>query len=69
MIQEIPPYRLPSWASLGSGTWSRTKDIVTIVTPLLVAGSIVLACSATSAPTAGSTPPLLPVTPGGSACR
>jgi len=43
MIQEIPPYRLPSWASLGSGTWSRTKDIVTIVTPLLVAGSIVLA--------------------------
>jgi ferrous iron transport protein B len=43
MIQEIPPYRLPSWASLGSGTWSRTKDIVTIVTPLLVAGSVVLA--------------------------
>ncbi len=43
MIQEIPPYRLPDWPSLWTGTWSRTKDIVTIVTPLLVAGSIVLA--------------------------
>jgi ferrous iron transport protein B len=43
MVQEIPPYRLPDWPSLWTGTWSRTKDIVTIVTPLLVAGSIVLA--------------------------
>jgi ferrous iron transport protein B len=43
MIQEIPPYALPSWHSLLRNTWDRTSDIVTIVTPLLVAGSVVLA--------------------------
>ena len=43
MIQEIPPYALPSWANLLRSTWARTSDIVTIVTPLLIAGSIVLA--------------------------
>jgi ferrous iron transport protein B len=43
LIQEIPPFRLPTWGALGRDTWDRTRDIVTIVTPLLVAGSVVLA--------------------------
>lgn len=43
MIQEIPPYALPRWRSVLSATWQRTRDIVTIVTPLLVAGSVLLA--------------------------
>lgn len=43
MIQVIPPYALPSWSEVWSKTWERTEDIVTIVTPLLVIGSVVLA--------------------------
>ena len=43
LIQEIPPYALPNWRGLLGKTWERTSDIVTIVTPLLVAGSVVLA--------------------------
>jgi len=43
MIQEIPPYALPSLHALLANTWERSRDIVTIVLPLLVAGSIVLA--------------------------
>lgn len=43
LIQEIPPYALPAWGPLWRDTWERTRDIVTIVTPLLVAGSVVLA--------------------------
>ena len=43
MIQQIPPYALPSGRALLAGTWERSRDIVTIVLPLLVAGSIVLA--------------------------
>ncbi|QKS29280.1 MAG: Fe(2+) transporter FeoB [Accumulibacter sp.] len=43
LIQEIPPYALPRWRPLLSRTWERCRDIVTIVTPLLVAGSILLA--------------------------
>jgi ferrous iron transport protein B len=42
-VQEIPPYALPAWRALVSETWERTRDILTIVTPLLVAGSVVLA--------------------------
>ncbi len=42
-VQEIPPYALPSWRSLLANTWARTSDILTIVTPLLVGGSVVLA--------------------------
>ena len=42
-IQEIPPYAAPRWRALGRETWLRTRDILTIVTPLLVAGSVVLA--------------------------
>jgi ferrous iron transport protein B len=42
-IQEIPPYGVPRLRPLLAETWSRTRDILTIVTPLLVGGSIVLA--------------------------
>ncbi|MDQ1341861.1 MAG: ferrous iron transport protein, partial [Pseudomonadota bacterium] len=43
MIQAIPPYALPTLRALLANTWERSRDIVTIVLPLLVAGSIVLA--------------------------
>ena len=43
LIQTIPPYALPRWKGIALKTWDRTKDIVTIVTPLLIAGSVVLA--------------------------
>jgi ferrous iron transport protein B len=42
-VIEIPHYAMPSIHSLISKTWMRTSDILTIVTPLLVGGSIVLA--------------------------
>lgn len=43
LIQEIPSYSWPRWQPLLHITWQRTRDILTIVTPLLVGGSIVLA--------------------------
>ncbi|WP_300454328.1 ferrous iron transporter B [Accumulibacter sp.] len=43
VIQEIPSYALPSWRDVFRQTWERTSDIVTVVTPLLVAGSVLLA--------------------------
>lgn len=43
MIQAIPPYALPTARAMLANTWERSRDIVTIVLPLLVAGSIVLA--------------------------
>lgn len=42
-IQEIPPYAAPRGRALAVETWLRTKDVLTIVTPLLVGGSVVLA--------------------------
>lgn len=42
-VLEIPPYALPELRSLLQTTWARTEDILTIVTPLLVGGSVVLA--------------------------
>jgi len=42
-VQEIPPYALPSLRIMMYNTWTRTSDILTIVTPLLVGGSVVLA--------------------------
>jgi ferrous iron transport protein B len=42
-VQEIPPYALPAWRTLAGQTWLRTSDILTIVTPLLVGGSVLLA--------------------------
>ena len=42
-VTSMPVYSLPNWRSVLGETWFRTSDIITIVTPLLVAGSIVLA--------------------------
>lgn len=42
-VQEIPAYTLPNWRVMLRETWLRTNDILTIVTPLLVGGSVVLA--------------------------
>jgi len=42
-IHDIPPYGLPKLRPLLAETWGRTRDILTIVTPLLVSGSVVLA--------------------------
>lgn len=42
-VLEIPHYAMPGLNSIISKTWLRTSDILTIVTPLLVGGSIVLA--------------------------
>ncbi|OOZ39994.1 nucleoside recognition domain-containing protein [Solemya pervernicosa gill symbiont] len=42
-VQEIPPYALPKLRGVLQTTWLRTSDILTIVTPLLVGGSVVLA--------------------------
>jgi ferrous iron transport protein B len=42
-VQDIPPYALPVMRSVLNKTWDRTSDILTIVTPLLVGGSVVLA--------------------------
>jgi ferrous iron transport protein B len=42
-VIEIPHYAMPTAKALISKTWMRTSDILTIVTPLLVGGSIVLA--------------------------
>jgi ferrous iron transport protein B len=43
LIQAIPPYALPRFRRLLAITWERTSDILTIVTPLLVLGSVALA--------------------------
>lgn len=43
IVQNIPPYALPDMRELLSLTWRRSRDVITIVLPLLIAGSIVLA--------------------------
>jgi ferrous iron transport protein B len=43
MILDIPAYAWPTWKGLLANSLARTSVIVTIVTPLLVAGSVVLA--------------------------
>ena len=43
LIQEIPAYGWPKMKPLLHSTWSRTSDILTIVTPLLIGGSVILA--------------------------
>ena len=43
MVLAIPRYTWPSPALIWRKTWERTEDIVTIVTPLLVIGSVALA--------------------------
>lgn len=42
-ILEIPRYALPGWHALLAETWARTSNVLTIVTPLLIGGSVVLA--------------------------
>jgi len=42
-VQAIPPYALPRWLPMLLETWERTRDILTIVTPLLIGGSVALA--------------------------
>jgi Fe2+ transport system protein B len=42
-IQEIAPYALPRLRPLVTETWLRTREILTIVTPLLIGGSVLLA--------------------------
>jgi ferrous iron transport protein B len=42
-ITSMPAFNLPHWRSILGETWFRTSDIVTIVMPLLVGGSVVLA--------------------------
>lgn len=42
-VLEIPAYALPKWRALLGQTWARTSDILTVVTPLLVVGSVMLA--------------------------
>ncbi|MGD8592980.1 MAG: ferrous iron transporter B, partial [Gammaproteobacteria bacterium] len=42
-VQDIPAYTVPQWRTLLYHTWLRTRDILTIVTPLLVGGSVILA--------------------------
>jgi Fe2+ transport system protein B len=42
-IQEIPAFAWPRLAALLRETWMRSRDVLTIVTPLLVGGSVILA--------------------------
>lgn len=42
-IQEIPRYALPRMRVLLAETWARNRDVLTIVAPLLIGGSVVLA--------------------------
>ncbi len=43
VVHPIPPYRIPRPAQVLAETWRRSRDVLTIVMPLLVAGSVVLA--------------------------
>jgi len=43
VVQDIPPYAWPKWRTLIAETSERTSDVLTIVTPLLVGGSVLLA--------------------------
>jgi ferrous iron transport protein B len=43
VVHPVPPYAWPRPAALAAETWRRSRDVLTIVMPLLVAGSVVLA--------------------------
>jgi len=43
VVHPIPPYARPRFRSVAVETWRRSRDVLTIVMPLLVAGSVVLA--------------------------
>lgn len=61
-VQEIPAYTLPNWRVMLSETWERTSDILTIVTPLLVGGSVVLALLSHVGADGGINTVLMPLT-------
>ncbi len=61
-VLEIPAYSLPTGQALATQTWARTSDVLTIVTPLLVAGSVVLALLTHVGADAVVNATLLPVT-------
>lgn len=42
-VQDIPDFTLPDWRAMLQETWTRSSDVLTIVMPLLVGGSVVLA--------------------------
>ncbi len=42
LILEIPPYRVPTLASLWKKTWYRLKDFAVYAWPIILAGSIIL---------------------------
>jgi ferrous iron transport protein B len=42
-VQDIPDFKLPNWRAMLQETWTRSSDVLTIVMPLLVGGSVVLA--------------------------
>jgi len=43
MLMEMPPYRVPTWSSLFSKTWIRTREFFKVALPFIVAGSLLLA--------------------------
>jgi ferrous iron transport protein B len=42
-VHAVPPYAIPRLRDVLRETWARSQDVVTVVLPLLVAGSVVLA--------------------------
>lgn len=43
VVHPVPPYAAPRLRALVAETWRRSRDVLTIVLPLLVAGSVALA--------------------------
>ena len=43
VVHAIPPYALPGLRAVAAETWRRSRDVLTIVMPLLVGGSVALA--------------------------
>jgi len=43
VVHAIAPYALPRPRAIAAETWRRSRDVLTVVLPLLVAGSVVLA--------------------------
>lgn len=43
VVHAIPPYRVPRLHAIALETWRRSRDVLTVVMPLLVAGSVALA--------------------------
>lgn len=43
VVHPVPPYAIPRLGAVLMETWRRSRDVLTIVMPLLVAGSVILA--------------------------